>query len=227
MYRGYDSVVIPVPDTDCQGLENQFLRRGGWQVASREQSMLKKREISSKMLHMSSHFYIYYVCVTTKSNWTNQNPQNLPSVVYLIWSVLYKEPHEKMPYIMSFSITSMTCVTPKWLRWCCTCVKVDQNALWIRWFCLNNDPHHWLWSCDMIQSRSIIWDSAVERTGNILSCFLHLLIQLAWLMDGTESTGPFRLTKPSSKKHLCLWGFLMESQLIDFWKINSWKILVY
>lgn len=28
-----------VPDTDCQGLENQFLRRSGWQVASREQSM--------------------------------------------------------------------------------------------------------------------------------------------------------------------------------------------
>lgn len=37
-------VVIPVPDTDCQGLENQFLRRSGWQVASREQSMLKERE---------------------------------------------------------------------------------------------------------------------------------------------------------------------------------------
>lgn len=36
--------MIPVPDTDCQGLENQFLRRSGWQVASREQSMLKERE---------------------------------------------------------------------------------------------------------------------------------------------------------------------------------------
>lgn len=35
-------VEIPVPDTDC--LENQFLRRSGWQVASREQSMLKERE---------------------------------------------------------------------------------------------------------------------------------------------------------------------------------------
>lgn len=37
-------VEIPVPDTDCQGLENQFLRRSGWQVASREQNMLKERE---------------------------------------------------------------------------------------------------------------------------------------------------------------------------------------
>lgn len=37
-------VEIPVPDTDCQCLENQFLRRSGWQVASREQSMLKERE---------------------------------------------------------------------------------------------------------------------------------------------------------------------------------------
>lgn len=37
-------VEIPVPDTDCQGLENQFLRRSGWQV-TREQNMLKEREI--------------------------------------------------------------------------------------------------------------------------------------------------------------------------------------
>jgi len=37
-------VEIPVPDTDCQGLENQFLRGSGWQVASREQNMLKERK---------------------------------------------------------------------------------------------------------------------------------------------------------------------------------------
>lgn len=43
--------VVPEPDTDSQGLEGQFLRRSGWQVVSREQSMLKEREKERERKH--------------------------------------------------------------------------------------------------------------------------------------------------------------------------------
>lgn len=45
MSKGRESGgAVPEPDTDSQGLEGRFLRRSGWQVVSREQSMLKERE---------------------------------------------------------------------------------------------------------------------------------------------------------------------------------------
>lgn len=185
---------IPVPDTDCQGPENQFLRRSGWQVASQEQSTLRKRHtLNNKLLFLpitfNSFLYICNVLLSQKlqqKSGTIRIPLAFCLLAYLKCIIL----GSKKPFIISSSIMCeheySVCVTQK--SW---------NALWIRRFYLNNDAHHWLWPCDMIQSRSIIGDSAVERSGNILSCFLHLLIQLAWLMDGTESTGPFKLTKLS------------------------------
>lgn len=55
--------VIPEPDTDSLGLEDQFLRRSGWQVVSREQSMLKEREREREKRHVG-YVIINQACVS-------------------------------------------------------------------------------------------------------------------------------------------------------------------
>lgn len=46
-------------------------------------------------------------------------------------------------------------------------------------------------------------------------------------MDGTESTGPFKLTEPSSIKSICVYEKLIERQLMGFFQDEKCSVKLY